>query len=216
MDSTSTIQVDWKHHSPLREDWHQREIQTPPTMLVNEISRKSSAPNQSADNCCCRSSYVGQCSTVVDALTFLIPSLVNLQGGWFDTSKYFDSNAATAELDRTFSTSISSTFPGEKKYWICGKCRQPTDDHKRRYARVNHLSFYCCSACWKQLRLQMWLGMCFRMIQLHLCFTTLWIPSPPGAFLGQKHINYGEWVVIIVLLVVTVRISCRELQHTCG
>lgn len=50
--------------------------------------------------------------------------------------------------------------------------------------------------------------MTFRMIQLHLCFTTLWISSPQGTFLAQKDTNYGEWVAIVVLLVFTVSTSC--------
>ena len=181
-------------------------------MLVDEISRQSGPPNPSAssggDNCCGRSVYIGWFSLVVDALSLLIPSLVNLQGCCEDTSKYFDSKAATTELDRIFSTSTSSTFPREKKYWICAKCRQPTDDPKRCYARVKQLRFHCCNACWRQLRLQLWLGITFRMIQIHLCFTTVWIPSPQGVFLGQKSTNYGEWAVIVALLVVTVSISC--------
>lgn len=143
-------------------------------------------------------------------MPLLIPSLVNLQGRWVDTSRYFNPKEVTTELDGTFATSTSSTLPTDNAYWICAKCRQATDDTKRCYALVNYLRFYCCSACWKQLRLQRWLGMTFRMIQLHLCFTTLWIPSPQGAFLGQKSTNYGEWVVIVLLLVATVSISCRK------
>jgi hypothetical protein len=45
--------------------------------------------------------------------------------------------------------------------------------------------------------------MIFRQIQFHLGFTTLWIPSPNGAFLGDKSRDHGEWVAIIVLLVIT-------------
>ena len=42
------------------------------------------------------------------------------------------------------------------------------------------------------------------MIQIHLCFTTLWISSPQGVFLAQRSTHYGEWVATVVLLVITV------------
>jgi hypothetical protein len=51
--------------------------------------------------------------------------------------------------------------------------------------------------------------MIFRQIQFHLGFTTLWIPSPNGAFLGDKSRDHGEWVAIIVLLVITVSMLLR-------
>lgn len=131
---------------------------------------------------------------------------VNSSGKRFEASKFFDSTAESATLDRSFSTSTSSTFPQDKPYWICTKCRQATMDQKHNFGKVNNTVFPCCDACWRQFRLQMWLGLTFRILQIHLCFTTLWIPSPDGAFLGDKSRNYGEWVAIVVLLVITVSI----------
>jgi hypothetical protein len=46
--------------------------------------------------------------------------------------------------------------------------------------------------------------MIFRQIQFHLMFTTVWIPSPDGAFLATKDRHHSEWVATIVLLVLTV------------
>jgi hypothetical protein len=42
------------------------------------------------------------------------------------------------------------------------------------------------------------------MIQIHFCFTTLWIPSPTGVFLADQDGRFGEWLGVVLLLVITV------------
>ena len=122
-------------------------------------------------------------------------------------SKWFDTNVESAGLSRSFSTTSSDTLCNGSdvgKYWVCTRCRRATTDPKHSFGRINKNIFYCCNTCWRQFRLQLCLGMIFRMLQVHLCFTTLWIQSPTGVFLGVKQRNHTEWAVAIAVLVVTV------------
>jgi len=124
-----------------------------------------------------------------------------------NSSKWFDTNAESAALSRVLSTSSSSTLVGgtnASKYWVCAKCRQATTDPKHSIGKVNSTIFYSCTPCWKQFRLQLILGLTFRLIQVHLCFTLFWITSPDDVLLKAKARNHTEWVLIIFVIVLTV------------
>jgi hypothetical protein len=128
-------------------------------------------------------------------------------------SKWFDTSAESAKLDRAFSISTSGSGELKENHWICTKCRQATTDEKHPFGKIKTVTFYCCDECWKQHKLQTLLGMIFRQIQFHLGFTTLWIPSPDGVFLRDRKDNYGEWVAIVILLVVTVSLLAAKSSH---
>lgn len=148
--------------------------------------------------------HLRRCYTQTNDLVVDDPS-----GQRFDKSKFFDTEAESASLNRSFSSSSSLTFPLNKSAWICTKCRMPTTDQKRECGRIKDVKFYTCNACYRQFSLQMYLGMLFRMVQLHFCFTMVWIPSPDGAFFGDKMRNRGEFAGIVVLMVLTVSKTCR-------
>jgi hypothetical protein len=125
----------------------------------------------------------------------------NAFGPCFTRSKYFDSNHESRSLSLSTSNSTTSS---DKPRWVCSKCRQTTTDLKHKFGKINDLTFYCCDDCWRQFRLQLGLGLTFRIIQIHLCFTTLWIPSPTRVFLADNDGRHGEWIAIVLLLVITV------------
>ena len=125
----------------------------------------------------------------------------NAIGSCYDRSKYFDSDSESRSLSLS---TLGSTTSNDKPQWVCAKCRQVTTDPKHRFGKVNDLKFYCCDVCWRQYRLSVGLGGTFRMIQIHFCFTTLWIPSPTGVFLADHDKHFGEWLSIVLLLIVTV------------
>jgi len=124
----------------------------------------------------------------------------NTGGSCFTRSKYFDSDYEPRSLSLS---PTSSTTSNDKPLWVCAKCRQATTDPRHKFGKINDLKFYCCDACWRQYRLSVGLGGTFRTIQIHFCFTTLWIPSPTGVFLADHDGRYGEWLGIVLLLIIT-------------
>jgi len=164
-------------------------------MSVDKMSLSSTQSIEKTDDIgSTNESYGRLCGPAVD---------INSNSRCFTKTRWFDSEAESAEFNRTLSSSAKSTLAPGKTYWICGRCRLATTDKKHQFSKINKHTLYCCNDCIKQHKLEIILGMIFRQIQFHLGFTTLWIPSPDGVFLGDKSQHHGKWVFLVVFLVVT-------------